>query len=102
MFVVKLIVVSMVKVIVISLVKVIIVIIITRKLVLTSCTYSSERLLSSQGPRFPAKFIILQRAEWVDEVTDVASCIGQSAWADKLAIAPTCLNEVRGENGGEC
>ena len=65
-------------------------------------TYSSEGLLSSQGPRFPAKFVILQHAEWVDEVTDVVSCIGWSAWADKLAIALTCLNEVRGENGGEC
>ena len=79
MFVVKLVVVSVVKVVVVSLVKVIIVIIVTRKLVLASCTYSSEGLLSSQGPRFPAKFVILQRAEWVDEVTDVVSCIGQSA-----------------------
>ena len=102
MFVIKLVVVSVVKVIVISLVKVIIIIIITRKLILTSCTYSSEALLSSQGPHFPAKSIILQHAEWVDEVTDVVSCIGQSAQADKLAIAPTCLNEARGKNGREC
>jgi len=58
----------------------------------------------SLGARFPAKFVILQRAEWVDKVTDVVSCVGQSAIsvgrADKLAIAPTCLNEARGKNGG--
>lgn len=103
-FVIELIVISVVKVIVISLVKVIVIIVVTRKLVLASCTYSSEELLSSQGPRFPAKFVILQRVKWVNQVTDVASCIGQSAIsvgpADKLAIVPTCLNEARGEKRG--
>ena len=38
------------------------------------------------------------------EVYDAASCVGQSAIlvgrADKLAVAPTCLNEARGESRG--
>ena len=52
-FVIELIVISVVKVVVVSLVKVIVIIIIviTRKLVLALYTYSSEELLSSQGPR---------------------------------------------------
>ena len=62
--VVELIVVSVVKVVFVSLVKVAIVVAVARKLVLASCGYGSEGLLSSQGPRFPTEFVI-----WVDFIS---------------------------------